>query len=420
MKNNYRWTICGLLFFATTINYIDRQVLSILAPQLQILFGWSEKDYGYIVMAFQAAYAVGLLFTGRFLDRFGVRIGYTIAMIVWSFAAAGHAMATSVLTFATARFGLALGESANFPAAVKTVAEWFPKKERALATGLFNSGSTIGAIVGPVLIPSLCLAFGWQAAFVVTGCLGFVWIVFWLWGYRTPEKKAAREELLHILSDDEPGVSVAISWRQLLRHRQTLGICIGRFVTDPIWWFFLNWLPKYLSGPLGVDLQGLGVPLIIIYTLSSVGGIGGGWLSSFLIRRGKSIDFARKTTILIVAFLVMPVFLLSYFPSLTLAVALIGLATAAHQAWASNIYTVVSDIFPKSMVASMVGLTGFAGALGGILFAPAVGWILELTGNYRLIFAVAGIAYLLAWLALKVFIPKIEPLALSQSVVHPK
>jgi ACS family hexuronate transporter-like MFS transporter len=413
MKNRYRWTICGLLFFATTINYIDRQVLSILAPQLQILFGWSEKDYGYIVMAFQIAYAVGLLFTGRFLDRFGVRIGYTLAMVVWSFAAAGHALASSVITFATARFGLALGESANFPAAVKTVAEWFPKKERALATGLFNSGSTVGAIVAPLLIPTLCIAFGWQAAFIVTGLLGFVWIVFWLWGYRTPEKKATREELLHILSDNEPGAQTSIPWRQLLRHRQTLGICIGRFVTDPIWWFFLNWLPKYLSGPLGVDLQGLGIPLIIIYTLSSVGGIGGGWLSSFFIKRGKSIDFARKTTILIVAFLVMPVFLLLYFPSLVLAVALIGLATAAHQAWASNIYTVVSDIFPKSMVASMVGLTGFAGALGGILFAPAVGWTLELTGSYRLIFALAALAYLVAWLALKMFIPKIEPIKIS-------
>jgi ACS family hexuronate transporter-like MFS transporter len=410
MKNNYRWTVCGLLFFATTINYMDRQVLSILAPQLQVLFGWSEKDYGYIVMAFQTAYAIGLLFTGRFLDRFGVRIGYSIAMIVWSFAAAGHALASSVITFATARFGLALGESANFPAAVKTVAEWFPKKERALATGLFNSGSTIGAIVGPVLIPYLCITFGWQAAFVVTGLLGFVWIVFWLWGYRTPEKKATREELLHILSDNEPGTQFSIAWSQLLKHKQTVGICIGRFLTDPVWWFFLNWLPKYLSGPLGVDLQGLGIPLIIIYTLSSVGGIGGGWLSSFFIKRGKSIDFARKTTILMVAFLVMPVFLLSYFQSLVLAVALIGLATAAHQAWASNIYTVVSDIFPKSMVGSMIGLTGFAGALGGILFAPAVGWILELTGNYRIIFAFAGIAYLLAWMALKIFIPKIEPL----------
>ena len=410
MKNNYRWTVCVLLFFATTINYIDRQVLSILAPKLQVLFDWSEADYGYIVMAFQIAYAIGLLFTGRFLDRLGVRIGYTIAMAVWSLAAAGHALASSTVGFAMARFGLALGESANFPAAVKAVAEWFPKKERAMATGLFNSGSTIGAIIGPLLIPYLYIQFGWQAAFVVTGVLGFVWIIFWVWGYRSPEKKATREELLHILSDNEPEKSVPVSWAQLLKHKQTLGICLGRFLTDPIWWFFLYWLPKYLSGPLGVDLQGLGIPLIIIYTLSSIGGIGGGWLSSFFIKRGKSIDFARKTTILIVAFLVMPVFLLSYFPSLILAVVLIGLAAAAHQAWASNIYTVVSDIFPKDRVGSMVGLTGFAGALGGILFAPAVGWILELTGNYQIIFAFAGIAYLLAWLSLKVFVPKIEPI----------
>ena len=410
MKNNYRWTVCVLLFFATTINYIDRQVLSILAPKLQVLFDWSEADYGYIVMAFQIAYAIGLLFTGRFLDRFGVRIGYTIAMAVWSLAAAGHALASSIIGFAMARFGLALGESANFPAAVKAVAEWFPKKERAFATGLFNSGSTIGAIIGPLLIPFLYIKFGWQAAFIVTGLFGFVWIVFWLWGYHSPEKKAAREELLHILSDNEPEKSVPVSWAQLLKHKQTLGICLGRFLTDPVWWFFLYWLPKYLSGPLGVDIQGLRIPLIIIYTLSSVGGIGGGWLSSFFIKRGKSIDFARKTTILIVAFLVVPVFLLSYFPSLVLAVALIGLAAAAHQGWSSNIFTVVSDIFPKSMVGSMVGLTGFAGAIGGILFAPAVGWILELTGNYQIIFAFASIAYLLAWLSLKVFVPKIEPI----------
>jgi ACS family hexuronate transporter-like MFS transporter len=407
----YRWSICGLLFFATTINYIDRQVLSILAPLLQTEFGWSEKDYGYIIMAFQIAYAIGLLFTGRFLDKFGVRIGYSIAMVVWSFAAAGHALASSVLSFASARFGLALGESANFPAAIKTVAEWFPKKERALATGIFNSGSTVGAIIAPLLIPFLAVTFGWQAAFIATGALGFIWLVFWVLFYKTPEKAASDKELAHILSDKEPEQTVtSVPWKKLLSHKQTLGICLGRFLTDPIWWFFMYWLPKYLSEQLGLDLQGLGIPLIIIYTMSSVGGIGGGWLSSHFIKSGKSIDFARKTTILIVAFMVMPVFLLSWIPSLALAIVLLSMATAAHQGWASNIYTVVSDIYPKNAIGSMTGLSGFAGAIGGIIFSPLVGWILQSTGNYQIIFAIASVAYLLAWFSLKIFIKRIEPL----------
>jgi ACS family hexuronate transporter-like MFS transporter len=413
MKHNYRWTICGLLFFATTINYIDRQVLSILAPQLQTLFDWSEKDYGYIVMAFQIAYAIGLLFTGRFLDRFGVRIGYSIAMIVWSLSAAGHALASSVISFATARFSLALGESANFPAAIKTVAEWFPKKERALATGLFNSGSTIGAITGPILIPYLSVTYGWQAAFIVTGALGFVWLLVWLRAYKPPEKKASPKELAHILSDSEPEETVAVPWLKLLNHKQTLGICIGRFVTDPIWWFFLYWLPKYLNEQLGLELRGLGLPLIIIYTMSSLGGIGGGWLSSRFIRMGKSIDYARKTSILIAALMVMPIVLLVWYPSLTAAIVLIGMATAAHQGWASNIYTIVSDIYPKRTVGSVIGLTSFAGAVGGIIFSPVVGWILELTGNYFIIFFIAGVAYFLAWLSLKIFVPEIKPLTMK-------
>jgi ACS family hexuronate transporter-like MFS transporter len=411
MKNHYRWTICGLLFFATTINYIDRQVLSILAPFLQTEFGWSEKDYGYIVMAFQIAYAIGLLFTGRFLDKFGVRIGYSIAMVVWSLAAASHALASSVLSFASARFGLALGESANFPAAIKTVAEWFPKKERALATGLFNSGSTVGAIIAPLLIPFLAVTFGWQSEFIATGMLGFIWLFFWILFYKTPEKAASEKELAHILSDKEPVQTVSsVPWKKLLLHKQTLGICIGRFLTDPIWWFFMYWLPKYLSEQLGLGLQGLGLPLIIIYTMCSVGGIGGGWLSSYFIKSGKSIDFARKTTILILALMALPVILLSWFPSLATAIVFISMATAAHNGWASNIYTVVSDIYPKNAIGSMTGLTSFAGAIGGIIFAPLVGWILQSTGNYQIVFSIASVAYLLAWLSLKIFVPKIEPL----------
>jgi ACS family hexuronate transporter-like MFS transporter len=412
MKNN-RWSICALLFFATTINYIDRQVLSILAPKLQQIFEWTEKDYGYIVMSFQIAYAIGLLFTGRILDRFGVRIGYAVAMVVWSLSAAGTAFARSIFGFAAARFSLALGESANFPAAIKTVAEWFPKKERAFATGLFNSGSTVGAIAAPLLIPFLALRFGWQMAFIATGLLGFVWLILWVIFYKTPPKThiPPEERLSGNAGTDEPQTGKSVPWIKLLAHKQTLGICLGRFVTDPVWWFFMYWLPKYLSDKLGLDIQGLGIPLIIIYTVSSLGGIGGGWLSSRLIGKGKSIDFARKTSILIMALMVMPVFLLTWLQSLAAAIVLISLATAAHQGWASNIYTVVSDIYPKNAVASMTGLTSFAGAVGGIIFAPSVGWILQSTGNYHIIFGIASIAYLLAWLSLKIFVKRIEPIS---------
>jgi ACS family hexuronate transporter-like MFS transporter len=356
-------------------------------------------------MAFQIAYAAGLLFTGRFLDKFGVKIGYAAAMIVWSLAAAGHALAASVFTFAMARFFLALGESANFPAAVKTIAEWFPKKERAFATGLFNAGSTIGVIVSPLLIPYLNANFGWQSAVIFAGGLGLLWFGFWLSFYQTPQKRASAEEWKYIQSDSETEEKRNISWFALLRHRQTLGICLGRFVTDPIWWFFLFWLPKYLHTQFDLNIQNFGLPIIIIYTMSSLGGIGGGWLSSHFIRIGKSVDFARKTTILIAALMVVPILFLAWFPSLPAAIILISMATAAHQAWGANIYTIVSDIYPKSTIGSVMGLTSFAGAVGGILFSPAVGWILQWTHSYFLIFLIAAFAYLLAWGALKVFVP---------------
>ena len=408
---NYRWRICGLLFFATTINYIDRQVIGLLAPQLQEIFQWTEKDYGYIIMAFQIAYALGLLVSGRFLDKFGVRIGYSLAVGIWSLAAGAHALASSVTGFAAARFGLALGESANFPAAIKTVSEWFPKKDRAFATGLFNSGSTIGAILAPLLIPWMAIHWGWQWAFIITGLLGIVWLACWLPVYRPPQKTKSLSgaELDYIESDREPEVKVSIPWSKLLTYRQTIGICLGRFVTDPIWWFFLYWLPKYLSAEHGIEIQAMGLPLIIIYTVSSMGGIGGGWLSSQLIKSGRSIDSARKTSILIVALMVVPIFFLNWFSNLWVAVALISLAAAAHQGWASNIFTVVSDIYPKNVVGSMTGLAGFAGAIGGIVFSPLVGFILDATHSYYLVFAIASCAYLLAWVFLKIFIPKIEP-----------
>jgi MFS transporter, ACS family, hexuronate transporter len=403
----YRWRVVALLFAATTINYIDRQVMGILAPQLQAAFKWSEADYGFIIMAFQAAYAIGLVSMGGLLDKIGTKRGFTVAIIVWSLACMVHAAATSVLTFALARFALGIGESANFPAAVKTVAEWFPKRERALAAGIFNSGANIGAILAPLLVPFIALQWGWQWAFIVTGALGFVWLIFWLPFYQRPEKNTRLQaaERAYILQDQEPVTQQAVSWKQMLWHRQTLGICLARFVTDPIWWFFLYWLPKFLYSVYGIDLSGIGLPIIIIYLVSDGGSIVGGWLSSLFIRQGKDPVAARKLAILFMAFLVVPIFFASLTATLWVAVLLIAMATFAHQGYAANIFTIVSDIYPKNAVGSMVGLAGFAGAIGGVVFSGAVGLILEATGSYHLIFGMASGAYLLCWLILKWLVP---------------
>ena len=402
----YRWRIVALLFFATTINYIDRQVLGILAPELQEKFGWSESDYGMIIAAFQAAYAIGLLTTGRLLDRIGTRIGYSIAITLWSVAGMFHAAARSVFSFAVARFALGLGESANFPAAVKTVAEWFPKKERALATGLFNSGSSIGAILAPLIVPWIALNYGWQWAFIATGALGFVWLIFWLPVYRRPEAhpKLKSLELDHILQDGHETEN-KVPWRKIFPHRQTLGISLSLFLTAPIWWFFLYWLPKFLNNNHGIDLSNIGLPLIVIYIISDGGAILGGWLSSFMIKRGMDPIKARKRAILFLAFLVVPIFFAAFTSSLWVAVGLIALAAFSHQGYASNIFTIISDIYPKNAVGSMVGLSLFAGSIGGVLFSSAVGFILEATGNYYMIFGFASIAYLLSWLFLKLLVP---------------
>ena len=403
----YRWRVVALLFAATTINYIDRQVMGILAPQLQAAFKWSEADYGFIIMAFQAAYAIGLVSMGGLLDKIGTKRGFTVAIIVWSLACMVHAAATSVLTFALARFALGIGESANFPAAVKTVAEWFPKRERALAAGIFNSGANIGAILAPLLVPFIALQWGWQWAFIVTGALGFVWLIFWLPFYQRPEKNKRLQaaERAYILQDQEPVTQQALTWKQILWHRQTLGICLARFVTDPIWWFFLYWLPKFLYSVYGIDLSGIGLPIIIIYLVSDGGSIVGGWLSSLFIRQGKDPVAARKLAILFMAFLVVPIFFASLTATLWVAVLLIAMATFAHQGYAANIFTIVSDIYPKDAVGSMVGLAGFAGAIGGVVFSGAVGLILEATGSYHLIFGMASGAYLLCWLILKWLVP---------------
>lgn len=417
-----RWVVVSLLFFATTINYIDRQVIGLLKPIIEKDLNWTEADYGYIVTAFQMAYAVGLLLSGRVLDKLGVRLGYTWAIIVWSLGGILHALVNSVLGFGIARAVLGLGEAANFPAAVKTVAEWFPKKERALATGIFNSGSNIGAIVAPIIVVGITLNFSWKWAFIITGLLGFIWIIFWMILYRSPENhpKVSKRELAYILSDNEPLVDASkdpgtatethLTWGRLFRHRETYAICLSRFLTDWVWWFFLFWTPDFLNKTQNIDLKSTVLPLIIIYSLASVGGIFGGGLSSKLIKSGKSVDFSRKIAILICALLALPLLFATQVQNLWVVVIIIGFATAAHQGWASNIYTVVSDIYPKKAVATLIGLTSFTGAIGGAFAASFVGLVLDISGSYTLIFIIASTMYLLAWLVLKLMIPKIEPI----------
>ncbi len=406
---HYRWVVCALLFFATTINYVDRQVLGILAPVLQRSIGWNEIEYGYIVTAFTGAYAIGLLFVGRFIDRVGTKVGYSVSMVVWSIAAAAHAFANSVFGFGAARFALGLGESGNFPAAIKGTAEWFPKKERAFATGLFNSGANVGAIVAPLIVPWITLAWSWREAFIFTGLLGFVSLAFWLLFFEVPEKqKRLRGEELEYIRSDPPELPVEnVPWLSLLKYRQTWAFVLGKFLTDPIWWFYLYWLPKFLSERYNLDLAHLGLPLIVIYTLTTAGSISGGWLSGALIRRGSSVDRGRKTVMLFSALLIVPIIAASTV-SEWWSVLLIGLAAASHQSWSANLFTIVPDMFPKKAVASVVGLGGMAGAVGGMLIATAAGFILQLTGSYVLLFVIAGTAYLLALLVIHLLVPEIR------------
>jgi ACS family hexuronate transporter-like MFS transporter len=409
----YRWRICALLFFATTLNYLDRQVIGILAPDLQTSLHWSNADYANIVAAFKIAYAIGLVSMGDILDRVGTRKGYALGLGAWSVAGMLHAVAGSVFGFAAARAALGFAEAANFPAAVKTIAEWFPRKERAFATGLFNSGANIGAIVAPLVVPIIAVKWGWQWAFILTGLVGFLWLGFWLAMYRKPElhPKLSPRELAYIQADGvEP--TERISWARLLPHRETLTVCLLKFVTDPVWWFFLFWLPKFLHDRYAVSLLDLGPPLVVIYLASDAGSIAGGWLSSHLIARGWTVDAARKTAILAFGVLALPIFFASRTTSLWTAVALISLGTAAHQACSSNIYTIVSDVFPRRIVGSVVGLAGMAGAISGAVIAEFVGFILTATGSYTIIFGMFSFAYVLAWIILRVGIPVIRPIQL--------
>lgn len=402
----YRWRVVALLFFATTINYIDRQVIAILAPDLQKLFNWSEMDYSLLIMSFQGAYALGLLFVGRLLDHIGTKTGYSLAVVFWSLAAMFHGAARSLFTFVAVRFSLGIGESANFPAAIKAVAEWFPKRERALATGIFNAGTNVGAIITPIIVPAIAIKWGWQWAFISTGALGFIWLILWLLTYDQPEKspRLTIKEKEYILQD-EPDKDEKLKWTALLAHKQTLGICLARFVTDPVWWFFLYWVPKFLYTNYGIDLTNIGPPLILIYIVSIIGSVSGGGLSSFFISRGKNPVPARKNAILILSLFALPVYFVSHAQHMWISVLLISLAAFAHQGYAANIFTIVSDIYPKKAVGSVIGLSGSAGAVGGILFSFSVGYILEITGSYFLLFLFASVAYLLCWLFLKLFVP---------------
>ncbi len=413
-SRNYRWRIVTLLFFATTINYIDRQVIGILKPYISSDLGWSEIDYGYIVMTFQIAYGTGLLLTGKLLDKFGTKLGYTIAITLWSIAGIAHSAARSVLTFSIARFFLGLGESANFPAAVKTVAEWFPKKERALATGWFNIGSSVGAFLTPVLVSGIFVTFGWEWAFIITGSLGFIWIIFWLLFYYSPQMhpKLTKEEYDYIQSDQEPEQKTPMEWKTFFKYRQTYAIAAARFLTDWAWWFILFWIPDFLNKMHHINIKELVLPLIVIYSFAGLGGVVGGWLSSNLIRKGRPVDFSRKTVMLLCALIVMPVILVSQIHTIWISVLLISCASFGHSAWASNIFTVVSDIFPKNAVGSMTGIAGFAASAGGVLSAPLIGYLLDLTGNYFLIFLMAGCSYLIAWAILKFMIPEIKPVVI--------
>jgi MFS transporter, ACS family, hexuronate transporter len=413
----YRWTICALLFVATTINYVDRQVLGILAPTLQREIGWSEADYGDIVSWFSLAYAIGFLGVGRLFDRIGVRAGFAVSIVAWSLAAMGHALARTAAGFSVARAALGLGESGNFPGSIKTVAEWFPRRERALATGIFNAGTNVGAIVAPLIVPWIALTWGWRWAFIATGALGFLWLVFWLPMYRSPEEhpRVTPSELAHIRSDP-PEPTHRVPWRSLLGHRQTWAFVLGKFLTDPIWWFYLYWLPKFLDSNYGIKLAQVAAPLVVIYLVADVGSVGGGWISGALMNRGWTVNRARKTALLMAALMIAGAMLIvaPQAGSMWAAVGVVSVAAASHQWWSANLFTTASDMFPRWAVASVVGLGGFAGAMGGMLFQRATGRILQATNNdYAVIFVICGLAYVTAWLVIHLLAPRLEPARLG-------
>lgn len=410
-----RWVICALLFLATVIAYVDRGVIAYLEKFLEtIIPGLNSINYGYILAAFQAAYAIGMVVAGGLTDRLGTRKAFAIAISLWSVAAMLPGAAFSVATFGVAMFLLGLGEAANFPACIKTVAEWFPRSERALATGIFNSGANIGNILVPLLVPTLVAVVGWRGAFVVTGAAGIVWLLFWLLYYRRPEqhRSVSPTELALILTDPVEKFET-VPWSRVLPCKETWAFAIGKFLTDPIWWFYLFWLPRYLQTTFGLSLQQNRMPLVVVYAVSTVGSIGGGWISSTLLRHGKSANAARKIAMLICALCVVPVFAAPFIHHLWTVVALVGLATAAHQGWSANLFTLPSDMFPKAAVGSVIGIGGMSGAVGGVLLQIATGFIVGLTHSYVPLFAIACLAYLGSLLIINAITPKLAPAQLG-------
>ncbi len=419
---NYRWTICALVFFATTINYLDRQVISVLKPILETEIGLTEIEYGYIVMAFQIAYAIGMIIAGRIIDSIGTKLGYALSLLLWSISAMLHAFARTPFAFGVYRALLGISEAGNFPAAIKTIAEWFPKKERALATGIFNSGANVGAVLAPLLVPWIAMHWGWQAAFILVGAIGLIWLFFWFIYYEIPEKhkKISAAELEYIKSDvdEQNQENEKISWLSLLRYRQTWAFIIGKLITDPIWWFYLFWIPGWLATVkgTGLNLMTFGVPMLVIYSATTVGSIVGGWLSSYLISKGMPVYKSRRYTMLLFALLVVPiVFTQSHGITLWGAISLISLAAASHQAWSANLFTTVSDMFPKKVVSSITGMGGMAGALGGTAIAFLAGHILDFYKNlghietgYTILFIISASAYLVAWLIICLLTPKMK------------
>ena len=426
---NYRWTICALVFFATTINYLDRQVISLLKSVLSDELHWNDGDYANIEIAFKVFYAFGMLGAGRIIDKLGTKIGYAVATGLWSVAAVCHAFASSVLSFAVVRSFLGITEAGNFPAAIKTTAEWFPKKERALSTGIFNSGSNLGAIIAPLTVPFIAMAWGWKWAFILTGLIGFVWLILWFIFYEVPAKQkrlsAAEYEYIHSDKDETAEQEIAgakISWGKLLRYKQTWAFAIGKFLTDPVWWFYLFWLPDFLESQYKLSITEIAIPVAAVYMLSTIGSVGGGWLPFRLIKSGWSVFRARKFSMLIFAILVVPILFAQVAGGVNmwLAVLIIGLAASAHQAWSANIFTTVSDMFPKSATASVTGIGGMFGGVGGILLSLLVQKnmfvyyrsIGQIETAYYIMFAVCAGAYLLAWVIMQLLVPKMKPLNL--------
>ncbi|MCR5880927.1 MFS transporter [Phenylobacterium sp. J367] len=407
---NYRWIIVALLFTAMVINYVDRQMLGLLKPTLSEELGWSETTYADIVFWFQAAYALSYLFFGRIVDKVGARIGFAGAFVVWTIGHIACAFAKSAGGFIAARVVLGIGEGGGFPAGIKAVTEWFPKKERAFATGVFNAGTNIGAIVTPLVVPGIVLSMGWEAAFIITGVVSLVWLPVWWLVYKRPreQSKLSAAELAYI-EQDPPDPVQHVPWTKLIRVKETWAYALGKFLIDPIWWMYLFWLPDFLSKRYDLDLKTFGPPLIAIYLLSDVGSVGGGWLSSRFMHRGMSVNAARKLTMLICALCVLPIAFAMYADNVWLAVGIIGLATAAHQGFSANLYTLPSDVFPRAAVGSVIGIGGMVGGIGGMAMSKYAGWVLEKIGSYTPIFVVAASAYLLALAVVHILSPKMAP-----------